>query len=130
MTRQKVTYTAKEKTSPEWTMDELDRHGLIAGGGFLKASDFAPNSEGKRYVAAGTLVGRTWLEADGGTGYGTAMDTDEQVYLTLYDVDDAAEDPHVSLYRHGCQVRVKSLPGWAAMAAPLKDLVRTNYEIV
>ena len=135
MPRQKVTTKTKETTSPVWAMDELDRHALIAGGGFLKASDFTANSEGKRYVQSGTLVGRTWISQSGKEGF-SPFDSavheigESQVYLIAYDVEDAAEDAHCSLYRHGCQVRVQSLPNWDTLPESYKDRIRQLYEIV
>lgn len=135
MARQKLTNKPKEQTSPVWAMDELDRLALIAGGGFLKASAFTPNPEGKRYVAAGTLVGRTWTQQEAKEGFSpfdplVHDEDDGQVYLTVYDVYDATEDGHCSLYRHGCQVRYSSLPGWATLAADTKERLRKLYEII
>lgn len=135
MPRQKVTTKAKETTSPVWAMDELDRHALIAGGGFLKASDFIANADGKRYVQSGTLVGRTWTQMEGKEGFSPFdpvihTEGESQVYLVAYDVEDAAEDAHCSLYRHNCQVRVQSLPNWDTLPLEDKDRIRQEYEIV
>lgn len=135
MPKQKVTYTTKEQTSPEWAMDELDRMALIAGGGFLKASDFAADTDGKRYVPAGTLVGRTWVQQEAKEGFSpfdplVHLEDDSQVYVTIYDVEDAAEDAHCSLYRHGCQIRVQSFPDWSTLSADHKERIRKLYEIV
>lgn len=135
MPKQKLTYTPKEQTSPEWAMDELDRHALIAGGGFLKASAFTANTEGKRYVPAGTLIGRTWVQQTAKEGFSpfdplVHTETDGQVYATVYDVYDASEDAHCSLYRHGCQIRAVSFPSWTTLAAEVKERVRMLYEII
>ncbi len=135
MPKQKLTYTPKEQTSPAWAMDELDRAALIAGGGFLKASAFTANTDGKRYVPAGTLVARTWTKQEAKEGFIpfdplVHTDTDAQVYLTVYDVYDATEDGHCSLYRHGCQVRYQSLPNWATLSADIKARIRKLYEII
>ena len=135
MPRQKITNKPKEQTSPVWAQDELDRIALIAGGGFVKASSFTAGTDGKRYIPAGTLIGRTWTEQEAKEGFSpfdSAVHTEDdgQVYLTAYDLLDAAEDAHVSLYRHGCQVKYSSFPDWDNLSVDSKARIRKLYEII
>ena len=127
----KVEYRTKVQTPPSWAMDELDRIALIAGGGFLEEAEFSADANGKKFVPAGTLVGRTYVEKEAGTGYGVAdVANDEQIYLLVHDVDDAADEAHCTLYRWGMQVKEENLPTWATMTADEKAKVRELYEVV
>jgi hypothetical protein len=131
-----ITKTPNKNTSPIWAQDELDRHAILAAGSFLQKSQFTlPNADGTNIVYAGTLVGRTYAEKDLGIGFGPVnLATDTQVYLLLFDVDFddkfLGQDGQCSLYRRGCQVLEKSLPGFSTMAVATKNKIRTLYEVI
>jgi hypothetical protein len=131
-----INKTATQNTSPIWAQDELDRHALLAGGSFLQKSEFAlPNADGTNIVYAGTLVGRTFAEKDLGIGFGPVnLTTDTQIYLLLFDVDFddkfLGSDGQCSLYRRGCQVLERSLPGYSTMSATTKQKIRALYEVI
>ena len=85
----------------------------------------------RRFVPSGTLVGRTNAEAGAGRGFGpVAVDaagnaTDDEVYLTVYDVYDADQNPMVSLYRRDSLVATRYLPTQNNLA-----IVRRLYETI
>ena len=85
----------------------------------------------RRFVPSGTLVGRTEAERTAGRGFGpVAVDgagnaTDDEVYLTVYDVYDADANPMVSLYRRDSLVATRYLPTQANLA-----IVRRLYETI
>jgi hypothetical protein len=81
-------------------------------------------------VASGTVVGRTIAERDANTGFGPAADTDDEIYIVVYDVTDVASNPDVDLYRHGGVVKENYLPGWSGFSANLKTAVRSRYTCV
>lgn len=81
-------------------------------------------------IPSGTLVGRTYTERDANTGYGPAVNTDDEIYLLAYDVPDADTNPECALYRHGALVKENYLPGWTALASNLKTAVRSNYQTI
>jgi hypothetical protein len=79
-------------------------------------------------VPSGTLVGRTYTERDAKTGFGPAVNTDDEIYLLVFDVPDVATNPECALYRHGSLVKETFLPGWTTLATALKTAVRANYQ--
>lgn len=81
----------------------------------------------KKTVPSGTPVGRTYAERDARTPYGAAIDTDDEIFLTAFDVSDADNNPDVELVRHGTVVKENYLPGFATWAAALKTKIRTLY---
>lgn len=93
---------------------------------------------GRKLVPAGTLVGRTLTERDNGTGFGPAdiqadeEDTtfDHEIFLTLFDVVDAAQNPDVELVRPGAVIKENFLPGWASYTAPQKAWLRAHYHCI
>lgn len=128
--------TALEGQSPAWVGDELrQREAVVETGIRLHAADFALNEDAatRRFVEAGTLVGRTYAERDAGRGFGpVAIDaggavTDNEVYLILHDVFDADENPEIVCYRPGRLVYERHLP--AAMRTSANHLagVRRFY---
>lgn len=108
-----------------WVGDELAREHVVAGGFMLHAPDFSvnPSGSGRKLVESGTLVGRTYAERDAGTGFGPAGAEDDEVYLLLYDVYDANENPEAALYRHNSLVYEDKLPEATDIA-----VVRENYQ--
>lgn len=132
----RITYNEPTSgVSLPWVGDELSREHILAGGFMLHAADFSVNpvGSGRKYVESGTLVGRTVAERDAGRGFGPysagdstatpAVPADDEVYLVLYDVWDAADDPETALYRHGSLVYEDKLPVGVDLA-----VVRANYE--
>jgi hypothetical protein len=79
----------------------------------------------RRFVASGTLVGRTYTERGAGAGFGPYAGGDEEVYLVVHDVFDADVNPEVTLYRHGSLVSEKYLPSGVNLTQ-----VRANYQTV
>ena len=102
---------------PAWVGDYLSREHLLPAGGMVDPSEFTPDSDGRVYIPSGTLVGRTLVERDAGTGYGPYAEGDDDVYLIVHDVRDANRDPEVTLYRHGSVVKVNFLPEGVDAAA-------------
>ncbi len=84
----------------------------------------------KKTVVSGTAVGRTFAERDAGTGFGPAVDTDNEIFLLAFEVTDAARDPNCELYRHGSIVKENFLPGFAAHPAALQTALRSRYQFV
>lgn len=82
----------------------------------------------KTRVASGTLVGRTYVERDAGTGFGPWVTGDEEVYLVAFEVQDAVARPDISLVSHGTKVYENNLPGWAGSTAGFKTAVRGAYQ--
>lgn len=81
----------------------------------------------KKYVRGGTVIGRTWLEAEAGTPYGPAVDTDDEVRLVAFDVIDADKVPDVELYKPGALVKTNFLPQWGTLSATLRGKIRSAY---
>ena len=81
----------------------------------------------RRYVPAGTLVGRTFGERDSGTGFGPWAASDDEVYLVAYDLYDALLDNEVALYRNGSIVKENFLPDWANWTSGMKAALRGAY---
>lgn len=116
-----------------WVGDELSREHVLAGGFMLNAAGFTADAQGRVEVPSGTLVGRTMAERTAGTGFGPysagnptatpAVPADDEVYLVIYDVYDAAENPECALYRHGSLVYEDKLPVGTDV-----PVVRSNYE--
>lgn len=90
---------------------------------------YAGSGTKKKFIPSGTLLGRTYAERDSGTAFGPAVSSDDEFYLTAFDVPDAERDPLVELYRHKSIVKENFLPAWltiSANSALLADL-RANY---
>lgn len=79
---------------------------------------------GFKVVPSGTLVGRTFAERDANTGYGPAISTDDEIYLTAWGVSDADNNPDVELYRHFNVVKENYLPDWTPLAADATMLAK------
>ena len=80
-----------------------------------------------KYVPSGTVVGRTLTERNAGTGFGPAVNTDDEIFLTAFDVDDVDENADCELYRHNKQVYENDLPGFAGLASNLVTVLRGLY---
>ena len=84
----------------------------------------------RKHIPNGTLVGRTYDERAADAAFGPAADADDEVYLLVFDVSDAATDPDCDLYRHGSLVKENLLPGFTALSATLQGKVRAAYQTV
>ena len=62
-----------------------------------------------------------------GTGFGPAVDTDDEVFINYLEVTDANDLDDVEMYRPGSQVKENFLPGWAGLDADVKAIVRDLY---
>lgn len=91
--------------------------------------------QGPKFVPPGTVVGRTRSEAEANAGFspvaftpGTSVDDDE-VYLTVYPVQNAETNAEVELLRPNAgTVLVYSLiPGWADMDSAVQNWIHNNF---
>lgn len=80
-------------------------------------------------VPSGTAIGRTFAERDNGDAFGPAAATDDEIYLTCFDVLDATVNPDVELYRPGSVVKENFLPQVMndTMIAGVLDELRARY---
>lgn len=85
---------------------------------------------GKRRIASGTLLGRTYTERDAGTGFGPYASADDEVYLVAFQVEDAAIDSDVTLVRPQVLVKENWLPGFASYTTDAKAALRSKYQVV
>lgn len=81
-------------------------------------------------IPSGTVVGRTIAERDAGTAFGPADASDDEVYITCFDIYDSSINPDVDLYRPNSIVKENFLPGWAGLASGVKTKVRAAYVCV
>lgn len=82
---------------------------------------------GKKNIPSGTLIGRTRAERDAGTPFGVPIDTDEEIYLTAFDIVDADLVSDVELYRYNSVVYENFLPDFAGASATIKAFIRSRY---
>lgn len=95
------------------------------------AATYAGGSLSRKFIASGTLLGRTYAERDAGTGYGPAtVASDDQIYLLAAPITDALEEPYCDLYMHGNVVYENQLPGWSSLGATTKAKIRELYTCV
>lgn len=80
-----------------------------------------------KHVVSGTVIGRTLAERDAGIGFGPAVDTDDVIYLLVFDVVDASVQTDADLYRAGSVVKENFVPGFAALSTVIKTALRTKY---
>lgn len=85
---------------------------------------------GRRFIPSGTLIGRTFTERNSKTGFGPAVDTDDEFFILAYDVVDADQDAQCELYRNGRLVYEDLLPEWTAISANANLLakLRARYQ--
>lgn len=100
---------------------------LVAG----DIASYTPPGLPKR-VAAGRLVGCTYVELEGaaatGLKWGRAEDADDHVRILAYDIIDVDKNNDGDLLRPGTLIYVNFLPGWAELSNALKTKVRALYE--
>ncbi len=124
----RIQFSGNTDTAPTFIGDFLSRDYLLAGGVKVTPAAFAANAAGKRYVAAGSLIGRTFAERTADTAFGAAADTDDEVFIVAYDIYDLNEINDAEVLRHGTLIKENFLPGWADVSAALKAKVRASYQ--
>lgn len=85
---------------------------------------------GPKRIESGTLIGRTYVERDAGTGFGPAADTDDEVFILAFTIPNAAENDEADLVRHETLIKENWLPGFATASTALKAKVRASYQTV
>lgn len=117
-------------TPPVWLSDWGDRRTLLPGGVKVVAVDFTPLADGRAYIPAGTLIGRTWVEAAAGTGFSPAETAgpDDEVYLVAFDVMDALNNNDCDVVRPESLIKENLLPDWATRDAAEKAVIRATYQ--
>jgi hypothetical protein len=79
-------------------------------------------------VPSGTLVGRTFTERGTNTPFGPAVNTDDEVYLLPFDVENLSNiDDAEALLPGSFPVKENFLPGWTDLASTLKTVIRSKY---
>lgn len=122
-----TTYTSYIQA--EWAADFISPERLLPGGARVDPAAFTADSLGRKFIAAGTMLGRTYAERDAGTGYGPVDPVgDNEMYLLAFDVTDAVKNPDCDLLRHGTLVKENYLPGWSGLAANVQAAIRANYQ--
>lgn len=82
----------------------------------------------RKLVRAGTPVGRTFAERASKAPFGPAADTDDEVYLLAFDVEDAAKNSAGVAVRPARIIYENFVPGWNSFSAALKAKLRTVYQ--
>lgn len=118
----RVTRSATERSQPIWAADYLSRDHLVPAPAMVDLDQF-----GGVAPASGTVVGRTFAEADAGAKFGPAAALDEEVFVLAFN---ASEYGEAVLYRPGSTIRINYLPGYDVLAAEVKALVRTAYNCI
>lgn len=105
---------------------------FIPGGGRVDASAYTADANGRKAIPAGTLVGRNRNETLYGPVAFTASTSvdDEEVYISVHSVLDAADNPEIELLRHGTLIYFDKLPGWDSLDAAVQTWVHEHYHTV
>ncbi len=81
---------------------------------------------GKRVaIPSGTFVGRTFAERAAGTGFGPVAAGDEELFLTAFDISDAANNNNISLLNNNRAVYENYLPEYSSKLNVAVDDVQT-----
>jgi hypothetical protein len=120
----------ENESYPSWMADDMDRRTLVQGGVVLDPGAFSENANGYKYVESGTVIGRTQSEADNGTGFSPAEDTDDYYFITAHDVQYADENPEVAVVRDGALIRFDQLPGYGSFSSAIETALKDKYQIV
>ena len=124
--------TGPTLSSPKWCAEALSPERLMPGGAKVLASAFSADSSGKKFIEAGTVLGRTLTERDAGTALGPADAADDEVFILAFDVQDASDINDCELLKpfHGTVVRESFLPGFSGLASAVQTLVRARYNCI
>lgn len=126
----KMTAVTTSESSPVWAGDYLSREHVLPGGSNVVAADWTADSDGRKVIPSGTVLGRTYAEREAGTGFGPAADTDDEILIAAYDVTNAVDLTDVELYRPGSVVKENFLPDWDTLSAAVKASIRANYQTI
>ncbi len=126
----------EERVSGQWVQDPVIAQNVIPNGAIIETTDFTTFADpvtGRIFVPSGTLLGRSAVERDAGIGFGLADPaTDDEIYLTLYDIYDLTKYPLADFYRHGRLVFYNFLPdlmdGTPLLGSPQYTKIRELYE--
>jgi hypothetical protein len=117
--------------NPNWSGDSLGREYLMPAGSKVDNSAFgAADSIGRIPIPSGTVVGRTLAERDASTPLHPAADTDEEFFITAFDVTDALINDDVELTRpfSGLVVKENFLPAaLSTLSTVVKAAIRARY---
>lgn len=109
--------------------EELEVQALPNG---LEDGDTARWSPGTQQISvpSGTLVGRTYAERDARAPFGPAEPTDDEIFLTVFDVTDVRRNPDVELLLRTKEIVVKEnyLPAFSGLAAQLQAIIRNGWQ--
>lgn len=88
-----------------------------------------PGSSGRTVVPSGTLVGRTYVERDAGTGFGIAdVANDDEIFIVAFQNEYLEQNAGITLLRHDAHVYENKLPGWADMSSAEQAKIRELYD--
>jgi hypothetical protein len=88
------------------------------------------SKHGTKYIKSGKLVGRTLAERDAGTAFGPAAVTDDEIFLTLFDVADANVSDDIELYRHRSTVKENYLPDYTTLSTAADEVQTINIDTI
>ncbi|WP_143467743.1 hypothetical protein [Leptolyngbya ohadii] len=125
-----VTWKSSAVQMPEWAACQLEAENLLPAGTQLNLSQFTPNAQGQVVVPSGTLLGRTYTERAAGTGFGPALETDDEIFIVAFQVERGEIDAGVTFVRHQRLVYENKLPGWDGFDADTKAKVRSLYQCI
>ncbi len=84
-------------------------------------------------IPSGTFIGRTIAERDAATAYGPAATTDDEVFLTMFEISNADLYDEVEVYRPDSLVAENYLPKWTdatVWTSGLKATLRARYQCI
>lgn len=84
---------------------------------------------GAIFVPSGTPIGRTYAERAANTAFGPAAVTDDEIYLSMFDVVDARVQNDVELYRHGSIVKETFLPDYSTLAVTANEVQTLTFGV-
>lgn len=125
-----MTVRGPTRKAQAWAKDFIRPENLMPAGGVLVAAAFAADAYGKKPIESGVVVGRTFAERDLFTGFGPFLETDDEIFIVAFDVEDALVIPECALIRPGFAVAENYLPGWAAYTAAQKAKIRALFRTV
>ncbi len=122
-------------TSAAFLGDFGNREHILPGGAQLdSAAAFTFDAADATIVPAGTVVGRTVAERNSGAAFGVAADTDDDIFITVADVDindaNTGGRVDVDLVRHGTLIKVNFLPSYTAASAAMKTKLEAKYQLI
>lgn len=123
-----VTIGSSTRTAAPFLAEPTGYNSLLPGG--IVLAGFAAGS----VVPAGTLVGRTYAERETSAAFGpVAVDgatgdvTDEEIYLTAFDVRIGQDGNEAVAIKPGAAVYEARLPEFATLTAQVKAAIRSTY---